>query len=151
LAILLFMVQASAARAQLAAPGGAVTAPPAGAAPGAAAAQATPASLDPNTTMPLALNGVDINQIMKFISDNTGKVVVKQKDVNAQITILSPKPVTRRKALELLYDYLKLNDVYVVEQDNMIQLVTAASLKNVQSTSLDDDVDVQKLPDSMNI
>lgn len=81
--------------------------------------------------IPLNLKNVSIDQIIKFLSDKTGKVVVKNKGVQAQITIVSPKPVTPEEAVELICQALRLDGVAVIEQDNLIKLVPASKLKEI--------------------
>ena len=75
--------------------------------------------------IPLSLKSANIDQIMKFLSDNTGKVVVRSKEVQAQITIISPKPVTPERAVELICHALRLEGVAVVLRDDVINLVPA--------------------------
>jgi len=78
--------------------------------------------------IPLNLKNSSIDQVIKFLSDNTGKVVVKSKDVQAQITIVSPKPVTPQRAVELICHALRLEGVALLEQDEVIKLVPAAKV-----------------------
>jgi len=73
--------------------------------------------------IPLNLKDAGIEQVIKFISDHTGKVILKQKDVEAQITLASPEPVTPDRAVELIYNALALEGVAVVEQDGVIHLM----------------------------
>ncbi|MBI3736103.1 hypothetical protein HY256_06285 [Candidatus Sumerlaeota bacterium] len=115
-------------------------------------AQATAAkNLDDKSTLTLNLNNVPIDQLVKFLSDATGKPVIKQKDIGGQISVFSPTPVTRREAMELIYDALQLENIYVIEEEDKIQIVTAATIKTLQLQSLDESADMEKVPDSLRL
>jgi len=73
--------------------------------------------------IPLNLNKAKIEHVMKFLSEKTGKVVVKTKEVSAEITIVSPAPVTPERAVELICHALRLEGVAAVERDGVINLI----------------------------
>ncbi len=78
--------------------------------------------------IPLNLKDASIDNVIDFIRKHTGKAVVKAKDVQAQITIATPGPVTPQTALELIIEALKLEGVAVVERDDVIQIMPVAKL-----------------------
>ena len=79
----------------------------------------------------LNLNNVNINKVIEFLTEITGKFVLKHRDVKAQISVFSPKKVSREKAFELICEALLLEKVAVIESDDMIKLVPTALLSEV--------------------
>ena len=77
------------------------------------------------------LNNVDVDQVIKFLADITHKVVVKHKDVKAQITVLSPGEVEPRTAFALICDALLMEKVAVVEDEDTIKLMPVDLLSEV--------------------
>lgn len=110
-----------------------------------------PKADDLDATMALSLNNVGIDQLVKFLSDTTGKPVLKHKTVNAQITINSPTPVTKRRALELICDTLLMDNIYVVEMDHQLQILPADAIKGLQLKTIGANEDIQMLPDSFSL
>jgi len=89
--------------------------------------EAAEASAEPGK-IPINLKDAPIDQIVKFLSDKTGKVVFKSKDVQAKITISCPEPVTTERAIELIGRALRLEGVVVLELDDVIYLVPEKKL-----------------------
>ncbi|MFO8008146.1 MAG: secretin N-terminal domain-containing protein, partial [Candidatus Brocadiia bacterium] len=73
--------------------------------------------------LPLNLRNAGIDQIIQFLSEHTGKVILKSKDVQAQINLSSPEPVTPERAIELIFNALRLEGVAVVEREGVIHLL----------------------------
>lgn len=134
------------------------TTPPARAqAPSPTATPAPEASSEPapeptpqeTPSVTINLNNVSIDQLVKFLSETTGKPVIKQKDIDTRLSVFSPTPMTRRGALELIYNALQLENIYVIETEDKIQIVSSLERQGLEVEPLDDDVDVQTLPDSL--
>ncbi|MCC6487646.1 MAG: hypothetical protein IT364_09115 [Candidatus Hydrogenedentes bacterium] len=106
-------------------PPGSETAPAEGA---AAAANETPAPGEPADGVAVNLNNVDIDHVVKFITEITGKPVVKQKDVSVKISVFSPGKIDKKRALSLISDALILEKIAVVEDKDTIKLVPAEML-----------------------
>lgn len=77
------------------------------------------------------LNNVEVDKIMKFLTEITGKTVVKHKDVKAQITVLSAAKMSKDRAFALICDALLLEKVAVVETDDTVKLVPTEMLSEV--------------------
>ncbi|MBY0260713.1 MAG: hypothetical protein K2Q20_00115, partial [Phycisphaerales bacterium] len=70
-----------------------------------------------------AFKNVTVDQIIPFIADVTGKVVIPQPSTQAiRITLLSDQPVARERALDLVILALQQNGVAVVETQDLILL-----------------------------
>ncbi|MCC6426771.1 MAG: hypothetical protein IT435_08105 [Phycisphaerales bacterium] len=77
----------------------------------------------------LAFKGVTVEQIVPFIVESTGKVVVPQQDVmSRKVTVLNDKPVPREEALDLVLMALGQVGVAVVENNGIIALRDIAEL-----------------------
>ncbi len=74
-------------------------------------------------------NNAPIDQVLMFMSDLTKKVILKSKEVNAQISIINPNEVTREEALALIDAAFMLEKITYLEYDNMIVVLTAAAAK----------------------
>jgi len=72
---------------------------------------------------PLAFRNVTVDEIVPFIVEVTGKVVLPQQAVlSRKITVLNDQPVPREEALDLVILALQQNGVAVVENDKTITL-----------------------------
>ena len=76
--------------------------------------------------------GVDVAQVVKFISDETGKPVLKDKEVKGKITVYSADKIPREQALQLVYDALELEGIAVIETPRVIKLVPAEKAKTMR-------------------
>jgi len=75
----------------------------------------------PDTT--LAFKNVTVDQIIPFIVEATGKVVMPQPDVlSRKVTVLNDQPIPRQQALDLVFMALFQTGVAVVETPTTITL-----------------------------
>lgn len=96
---------------------------------GLAGARQAPATL-PNgrkvvsgDPQPLAFKQVTVDQIVPFIVEATGKVVMPQQDVlTRRVTVLNDRPIPRSEALDLVLLALQQNGIAVVETPTTITL-----------------------------
>lgn len=108
-----------------------------------------PNGQDMSTTITLQLNNVNIDQLVKFLSDTTGKSVLKHREVQTQVTVTSPVPVTKRDALQLIYEALQMDKIYVIELDEMIQIVPESAIKTLPVREIPPETNLEELPDSL--
>ena len=72
---------------------------------------------------PLAFKQVTVEQIIPFIVEATGKVVMPQQDVlTRRVTVLNDRPIARAEALDLVLLALQQNGIAVVETQTTITL-----------------------------
>jgi len=77
----------------------------------------------------LAFKNATVEQIVSFIVESTGKVVMPQQDVmSRKITVLNDRPIPRAQALDLVIMALQQNGVAVVETENTITLRDIAEI-----------------------
>lgn len=71
----------------------------------------------------LAFKQFTVEQIVPFIVESTGKVVMPMQDVmTRKVTVINDTPIPREQALDLVYMALLQNGVAVVETDTTITL-----------------------------
>jgi type II secretion system protein D len=103
------------------------------AAPTAITPLADPAVLNRRPTAPgetiLAFPRATVEQVVPFIVESTGKVVIPQQEVLARrITVVNDKPIPRAQALDLVFFALQQVGVAVIESDTFILLRDQADI-----------------------
>jgi type II secretion system protein D len=71
----------------------------------------------------LSLENANIDMVVQWLAQTTGKTVIKSPTVQCQLTIASPKKVTEREAVNLVYSALALQGYTVVENGQSILIV----------------------------
>jgi len=71
----------------------------------------------------LSFQGANIDMIVQWLAQQTGKTVVKHPRVNCQLTITSSKKVSPRQAIILVYRALALEGYVAIESDQSIMIV----------------------------
>jgi type II secretion system protein D len=71
----------------------------------------------------LSLENANIDMVVQWLAQTTGKTVIKSPTVQCQLTIASPKKVTERQAINLVYSALALQGFTVVENSQSILIV----------------------------
>ncbi|HLH55206.1 MAG TPA: secretin N-terminal domain-containing protein [Verrucomicrobiae bacterium] len=70
----------------------------------------------------LSLQGANIDMIVQWLAQTTGKTVIKHPRVQCQLTITSSKKLTKREAITLVYRALSLEGFTATESSNAILL-----------------------------
>lgn len=91
-------------------------------------------SAQPSTTngeekFKLNFNNAPIDQVLKFISDLTKKVVLKDDQVNGQFMIVNPEEVTKEEALEIIDQAFMLKGFTFIETDTVLIVMPASTAK----------------------
>jgi type II secretion system protein D len=77
----------------------------------------------------LAFPKATVEQLLPFIMESTGKVVIPQQEVLARrITIINDKPIARGAALDLVFFALQQTGVAVIESEDFILLRDQADI-----------------------
>jgi general secretion pathway protein D len=71
----------------------------------------------------VSFQGANIDMIVQWLAQTTGKSVVKHPQVQCQLTIMSSKKVSTREAINLVYRALALEGFAAVESSNAILIV----------------------------
>jgi type II secretion system protein D len=85
--------------------------------------------IKPDEPTPLAFKNVSVEQVVPFIVEATGKVVLPMPDVlSLRITVLNDQKIPRAKALDMVFLALFLNGVAVIENNDRITLRSIAEI-----------------------
>ncbi len=77
----------------------------------------------------LAFKQFTVEQIVPFLVESTGKVVMPMQDVmTRKVTVINDKPIPREQALDLVYMALLQNGVAVIETETTITLRDVADI-----------------------
>src|SRR5438445_2471204 len=71
----------------------------------------------------ISFQGANVDMIVQWLAQTTGKSVVKHPQVQCQLTIMSSKKLANREGINLVYRALALEGVAAVESSNTIMLV----------------------------
>ncbi len=77
----------------------------------------------PTDMIQLSFQNMQIDQVIQWLSENTGKSVVKHPSVHSQVTIISTKKVTRSEAVTMVYRALDMEGFTAIETDTSILIV----------------------------
>jgi len=91
-------------------------------APLAAGSSTNDATSDTNLIQ-LSFQGANIDMVVQWLSQTTGKSVLKHPQVQCQLTITSSKKVTPREAINLVYRALALEGYSAIEFSDSILIV----------------------------
>jgi len=96
-----------------------------------------PAPLSPNEEIQVSFQGANIDMIVQWLSEATGKSVVKHPQAQCQITITSSKKLPVREAINLIYRALGLEGFTAVESGNSIFIVPEGKEPSMSPLLLD--------------
>lgn len=80
----------------------------------------------PPEEIQLSFSNADINVIVKWLAETTGKAIIKHKQVNVKINVLSSKKIPRAEAIRLVYRALALEGFSAIENRDVIMIVPEA-------------------------
>jgi type II secretion system protein D len=78
---------------------------------------------DDTNKIQLSFQGANIDMIVQWLSQTTGKSVIKHPQVQCQLTITSSKKMTKREAINLVYSALALEGFSAIEFNDSILIV----------------------------
>lgn len=80
----------------------------------------------------LAFKNVTVDQLLPFIVEATGKVVIPSQDIpTRKVTVLNDRPIPRQKALDLVFLALREAGIAVVETPDTISLRDLADISKM--------------------
>ncbi len=92
---------------------------------------ATTEADSPREEIQLSFDGVGVQFVVTWLAEMTGKSIVKHKDVDCQLTIVSPNQLPVKEALRLVYRALALEGFSVIENHADILLVPSEEAKKM--------------------
>jgi general secretion pathway protein D len=99
------------------------------------AAPAEPARKPADQVVSIDFNNVDINLLIKFISELTGTNFVVDPNVKGKVTIISPARISIEEAYRVFESVLEVNGYTTVKAGEIVKIVPApeARTKNIQT------------------
>ena len=88
--------------------------------------EATASTGDTNTTreaIQLSFQGANIDMVVQWLAETTGKTVIKHPQAQCQLTITSSKKVSPREAVNIVYRALAMEGFSAVETSGSIMIV----------------------------
>lgn len=76
-----------------------------------------------NDDIQLSFQGANIDMVVQWLAETTGKTVLKHPQVQCQLTITSSKKVSKREAVNLVYRALALEGFTAIELTSSIMIV----------------------------
>lgn len=93
----------------------------------------------------LSFQGANIDMVVQWLAQTTGKTVVKHPQVQCQLNVVSSKKVSQREAINTVYRALALEGFSVVETTKSILIVPEGKEPRMSPEVLDDSV--KELPE----
>ena len=95
-----------------------------------------------NEEIQVSFQGANVDMIVQWLAQTTGKSVVKHPRVQCQLTIVSSKKVTPREAITLVYRALALEGFTAIESSKSILIVPEGSEPKMSPELVDGSRDV---------
>ena len=103
-----------------------------------------PEKPDGDQLVSLSFDQADIDHVLKFLAQASGKTIIKDPAVKAKVTIVSLAKITVREALDVMRAFLSVKGYAMLEDKNVIRIVPVeAALRDRQQ------VRVGKKPDGI--
>ncbi|HET7623686.1 MAG TPA: secretin N-terminal domain-containing protein [Verrucomicrobiae bacterium] len=90
-----------------------------------------------NDEVQLSFQNANIDLVVKWLSETTGKSVIKHPQVHCQLTITSSKKVPKREAINLVYRALGLEGYTAIEFNSSILIVPQGQEPNMSPELVD--------------
>ena len=87
----------------------------------------------PEQTFTVNFKDTDIEEVIKFVADETGKTIVMDPRVKGRVKVISNKPVNKEGLYELFRNILELHDFALVEVGNVVRIIP---LKDARSSPI---------------
>jgi type II secretion system protein D len=88
----------------------------------------------PTDLIQLSFQNMQIDQVIQWLSENTGKSVIKYPSAQCQITIVGTKKVTRREAITLVYRAMEMQNFSAIETSDSILIVPTDQVMKMNLT-----------------
>ena len=89
----------------------------------------------------LSLNNAKIDVVIKWLGQTTGKTIIRDPKVNAQLNVMSSKKMSKRDAIRMVYQALQLQGVAAVEDKEVLYLVPEDKAKTIPPLWINGDPD----------
>ena len=115
-----------------------------------AGAQATsvivPRKADPNQKIAFSFQQADIDDVLRFLADATGKIVFKDPAVSTSVTIRNPNQITVAEAIRLVTTILSFRGFSMIETEDALIVTTTMVARTRQVTPVTTGKDMAGIP-----
>ncbi len=84
----------------------------------------------------LNLRDAELMAVLEMYAKLTGKVFVPSEQVTGKVTIITPKPISKRQAIDMLFSILDMRGFAVTEVDQYYKVVPKANAMQAGATAL---------------
>jgi len=84
---------------------------------------AGPARSSPQDTWTVNFNNTDINELIKFVADATGKTIIVDPKVKGQVDVVSQRPLTTPQLYDLFLSILTVHGYVAVESGGVVKVI----------------------------
>ena len=105
--------------------------------PAEMASEPKPAAKPDADGLTVSFQGAQVDMVVQWLAEKTGKSVIKHPRVQCQLTIASSKKVTLREAMNLIYRALALEGFTAIESQDAIMLVPEGSEPKLSPVLID--------------
>lgn len=92
--------------------------------------QTQPASTNGEPTFTVNFKDTDIQEIIKFVADVTGKTIVVDPRVKGRVKVISNRQVDKHGLMELFRSVLEVHDFMVVEVGDVVRIIPLKDARN---------------------
>lgn len=69
------------------------------------------------------MRNADIRSLIQWVADNTGKNIIVHKEVEGQVTVLSPQPLTSAEAYQVFLSVLQVHGYAAIETAEALKII----------------------------
>lgn len=110
-----------------------------------------PRKADPNQRVSFNFNQADIDDVLRFLADASGKIVFKDPTVSLSVTIRAADPVSVAEAIRLVQSVLALKGFSMIETPDALIVTTSTEARTRRSVSVTAGRDLSLLPQGSEI
>lgn len=110
-----------------------------------------PRRTDPSQTISFSFQQAEIDDVLRFLADATGKIVFKDPSVVTQITIRNQSRLPVATALKLLGAILSLKNYALIETPDALIVTTATEARNRRHVKVTTGKDLMSIPEGKEI
>jgi len=77
----------------------------------------------------LNFEGTDIRTVLLYLAELTGDTILLDKNVRGDVTIINPKPVPAKEAIQIIYSLLEMQGFTIVRYGKYVKVVKSGTAK----------------------
>lgn len=110
-----------------------------------------PRRADPNQLISFSFRQADIDDVLRFLADASGKIVFKDSTVQTSVTITNQSRIPVTQAIKLVQSFLALKGYALVETPEALIVTTSQDAAQRRSTKVSSGRDLASVPEGREI